>query len=188
MDLVRNIHLIQCFRCYTITGVMLIIAWRWSSGQGIPEPLPGPEIVLCGWYLALPQPHGSAPATTAVGDSTLGSVSYRIGLVNPFRSFHRFQPVKAMTIPMPSPTATTLETLIFLINPAPPVNASGLVVVEFALPLPIEPAVASLGPKPPMMIEPSASVLLPTRTSDADGAKEIGVPLMVIAGPPGMRV
>lgn len=39
-----------------------------------------------------------------------------------------------------------------------------------------------------MIIEPKASVLVPMTISVADGASEIRVPLMVIAGPPGERV
>lgn len=59
--------------------------------------------------------------------------------------------------------------------------------VAFAFPGPGDVAVL-LGPKPPVMMGPKASVLELMMMLDTEGASEIRVPLRVTAGPPGMRV
>ena len=80
------------------------------------------------------------------------------------------------------------QLLNLFVDRAPPVKAStASVAVAFALLAPVEVAVP-LGLKPPIMIEPKASLLEPMITSDADGASEIRVPPKVTAGPPGIRV
>ena len=79
------------------------------------------------------------------------------------------------------------QLLNFFAGRAPPVKGAASVAVAFALPALVELAVL-LGLKPPVMMGPKASVLGPMMMSDADGPSEIRVPLMVTAGPPGVRV
>ena len=74
---------------------------------------------------------------------------------------------------------TTAQIQGLFPKPTLPVNAAGVVLVEFASPL----------PKPPRIIDPNgSSVLVPIAMFDADGSKDTLVLLIVIAAPLGVSI
>ena len=102
---------------------------------------------------------------------------------------HLVNGLQSTIIPIPTaiPKITAPQLQLLLPNAATPVNTSAVVVVALALPV-LEELEVVVGPKPPMMIEPKGSVLLPITKSEAAGASDTLVPLTVIADPPGTSV